>query len=458
MQQPFIITVASEKGGVGKTTLACNLAVFIKAIAEDLPVTVLSLDNHRTVDKMFTLGNSSGSVDKLLSGIAEAPAMGQYGVQYFSSSDNLDHHLENYRRPTAVLEAITKSRLDGIIIIDTRPVLDSLTTAAIIAADRVLVPVRDSASLENCRNIFALFEKKGMDRSTLLLLPSIIDNRIKFDGTFSNLDQLVRGFAINRGYRIAPVTIPKSPKVEALSTNPSGAVLSILHYAKGTDAHTAYRELARTITQEATANSASRTTLYVQWSREESLRLEARMTIRRQQLLQSCACCGQKLAKPAWLAVASDEPVAAFHDDCIESLLLPAVYDAGLHADNNSGSPAHRISTEACRRALHHITPCMVDGRVASIAITSVDAGGAFSSSLDLTGLQAADSGRYPLQALLSLTVSGYGGRRTDRPIVLVRLATSIEPAITDTGWGAMLTSCKGIDGIDNDMLKKAGI
>ena len=44
------IPVASGKGGVGKTTLATNLAIYLKGLSEDLPVTLFSFDNHFTIE------------------------------------------------------------------------------------------------------------------------------------------------------------------------------------------------------------------------------------------------------------------------------------------------------------------------------------------------------------------------------------------------------------------------
>ena len=59
MPSPYIVTISSEKGGVGKTTLATNLAIYLKALHEDLPVTLLSFDNHFSVDQMFRINRAS---------------------------------------------------------------------------------------------------------------------------------------------------------------------------------------------------------------------------------------------------------------------------------------------------------------------------------------------------------------------------------------------------------------
>ena len=58
--RPFrVLTVTNNKGGVGKTTLATNLAVYFRALREDLPVLFLALDDQPLPDRMFGLGGEA---------------------------------------------------------------------------------------------------------------------------------------------------------------------------------------------------------------------------------------------------------------------------------------------------------------------------------------------------------------------------------------------------------------
>jgi cellulose biosynthesis protein BcsQ len=41
-----VLAVVSNKGGVGKTTVATNLAVYLRAMREDLPILLIGLDDQ----------------------------------------------------------------------------------------------------------------------------------------------------------------------------------------------------------------------------------------------------------------------------------------------------------------------------------------------------------------------------------------------------------------------------
>ena len=111
----------------------------------------------------------------------------------------------------------------------------------------MLIPVKDLPSLENCRNIFALFDQRGIDKRSLALIPCLIDSRIKFEGIFRDQKTLLRAIAVNRGYRCLDTYISKSPKVESLNTNPDGKIYPILTHARGTEVHSQFMEITRDI-------------------------------------------------------------------------------------------------------------------------------------------------------------------------------------------------------------------
>ena len=242
MSRPFVITVASEKGGVGKTTIATNLAVYLKALREDLPVTIASFDNHFSVDQMFALGALPvNSIATLLEGSAPAElvAMGQYGVQFIASSRRM---AAPPHPPAWLRRTLHAADLEGLLILDTRPILDWFTEAAVLAADLVLVPVKDRAALVNAaalRQILA--EVEGADR--IWLVPSLVDPRARLN-TEVRVHEFLDYAARERDYQVLDFYISKSPKVEGLASGFSSSIRPVLTHARNTAVHGQLKQLA----------------------------------------------------------------------------------------------------------------------------------------------------------------------------------------------------------------------
>lgn len=297
--QPYIVTIASEKGGVGKTTLATNLAIYLKAIDENLPVTLLSFDNHFSVDRMFRIArrHPAGDVYRLLQG--EDPAqlleLGEFGVQFIASSHRLGELREELHDPARLASVLADCDLEGILLIDTRPDLDVLTGNALFAADRVLIPVKDTPSLENSAHLYAFFDRHGLSRQALRILPCLIDARIHYQGPFETPQQLLRAYALNRGYRCMEGFISKSPKVESLNTNPEGRIYPVLTHGRGTEVHQQLAQLAGQLYRDFQTDGPQRL-LQVQAARHNRACRERQDFLQRAAgMPRACLLCGVEL-------------------------------------------------------------------------------------------------------------------------------------------------------------------
>ncbi len=112
----IVITVAQQKGGAGKTTLAAHLAA---ALAADRRVALLDIDPQRSLSRWHALR------------IARANAPAEIHLSQVSGW-----------RLAAELEKLKRSH--DVVLIDSPPQIDTDARLAIRSADLVVVPVQPS--------------------------------------------------------------------------------------------------------------------------------------------------------------------------------------------------------------------------------------------------------------------------------------------------------------------------
>ncbi|WP_120633040.1 ParA family protein [Ruegeria sp. EL01] len=249
---PRIIAVANQKGGVGKTTTAINLAA---GLAEaGCRVLVVDLDPQGNAstglgveDRDWTTYDLILDDAPLEAVVQETEIGGLFVVPATVDLSSADIELiSNEKRSYLLHDALRQTAIDSFeldfVLIDCPPSLNLLTVNAMVAAHSVLVPLQSEFfALEGLSQLMLTIREVRQTANPDLRIEGVVltmyDNR-------NNLSRQVEKDARdNLGEMVFKTKIPRNVRV---SEAPSYA-LPVLQYDSGSLGAMAYRHLAREV-------------------------------------------------------------------------------------------------------------------------------------------------------------------------------------------------------------------
>lgn len=228
-----ILAIVNQKGGVGKTTTAVNLATAMAAVGKQ--VLLIDLDPQGNASTGFGFDNRDRaltSYDVLVGSASVARAALETKVPNLTlvptTMDLAGAELElvNEKQRETRLKNALKGTLDAYdyVLIDCPPSLGLLTLNALVAADSVLIPLQcEFYALEGLSHLLKTIElvqarlNPGLDIQGVVL--TMYDRRNKLT---EQIESDVRGFLKEQVYE---TTIPRNVRISEAPSHGKPALL-----------------------------------------------------------------------------------------------------------------------------------------------------------------------------------------------------------------------------------------